>query len=795
MRQYLNHIILTALMLLSGQVLLWGQVVPLPITHDSSFCSKTRMPIILRAKPASTTQNERIAWYTNGTTATRFAVTDSNLQVFGDTTVTYYAQTVVPGLTTTYDSFMYERGTLNIDAQYYTYYLDGEKFNVYEPIVLKSVVMEFQNMYNVVVVIKDSLGNVVFTKTLAVPSPPGELNGRQEVILDANLTPGLGYTITAEGSAGGGMLRNFQGVTYPYTATDPVTGPLLTVTGTINALPNYLYFFYDWKVQKISNEDTSARVPVTAYVNTQPILGFFGKKICPGDTLTLDATQNATGATYLWSTGATTPQIKVFARRDKYSVTVSIPAGGGVCVRSDTVQIDTFARTFMTIIDTSYSSCAGDVVDDIAIKLTGGELPFQGYWANENNPTVIIDSFTDTNNSIQILDQVPYGSYTLTVRDFRNCISVFDSITITEPAPLSIQINYLDSIICNGEPTGKLEAILSGGRAPYLYDWYTISGTPLATGRTLPIDTLSDLPADTYVLSLKDTNNCELKDTVDMNFVIGTVPLNYDTDRNTSFGANSELWSAFVIYDANKLTPYYDNYFIEYVSAFISDEDTNIVEAILRVRKDVADEQRPFIAGSHWTKIYEDNVTADFRGINGFKCVKLNGAAVILESGRKYIIEIEFLMKDGSVQVLGVDAGTQANPNGAWLFNLANPNGVPLSSLGAFNRNWNIRLTLRDIAYVGEQELAVASFNSLHSFPNPATDQVHFAFQLPRAGHVSLKVYDLQGREVVSLINEQLIAKDSQFITWDIEKIPVGTYIGVLQTEDCLFTTKLLIVR
>ncbi len=706
--------------------------------------------------------------------------------MFDTTTVTYYAATLNPGDTTVYDNFVYDNPTVNVNAAYYTYYFDGQLFDVKEPVVLQSVVMYFNNMFNVVVVIKDDLGNVVSTTN--VPNPTGILNGRMEVALNVRLSPGTGYSITAEGSGGNGIMRNLSGAVYPYAAVSATNDTLLSVTGTINGLTDYLYFFYDWKVLEISNDSISSRVPVTGYVNTQPIIGYFSRKVCQDTSLTLNATVNALGVSYEWNTAQITPQIQV-NQRGLYSVTVTIPVNTFPdCVRTWQVQVDTFPRTFISIIDTSYLSCAGDVADNIDIKLSGGKTPYDVYWTDDSNPGTYISTTLGTTDTIFQLANMPYGSYSVLVRDNNRCKSELANITITEPLPLGIQLNYLDSIICNGEPTGKLEAVLSGGRQPYTYEWSTLSGTVLS------IDSLvaSELQPNTYVLSLVDTNGCQLSDTIEVNFIAGSVPLNYDSERYTSFGANSELWSALVLFDQTTLTPYYDNYFIEYVSAYITDEDSNIVEAILRIRKEVTDTERPFIAGTHWTKIYEDKVTRHLKGINGFKCIRLDGwNPVVLESGGKYLVEIEFLMKDGTIQVLGLDAGAQPNSNGAWLLNMNNPQGTQLT----FNRNFNMRLTLRDIAFVGVEDVLVETAGGLTVYPNPANNEVTFAFQVPNSGEATLRVFDLQGKEVFLLINERLIAKDSQLITWDTQHIPAGMYIGVLQTPDQLFTTKLLIAR
>jgi hypothetical protein len=789
MKYLVKHIINLILFIASSATLMAQPVAP-PVIRNSSLCSITRDSITLYAKPTSTTLNEKIVWYTNASTTTPYAVRDSNLRVFDTTTVTYYASTLVPGDTAVYDTFVYSNPTLNVNSAYYTSYFDGQVFDVFDTLVLESVSMYFNNMFNVVVVIRDNLGNVVSTTN--VPNPTGVLNGQTEVFLRVRLEPGISYTITAEGSGGNGILRNYADAVYPYRAISAANDTLFAVTGTVNGLTNYLYFFYDWKIFKVSNDRVSPRLPVKGWVNTQPIIGYFSRKVCQDTSITLNAAVNAVSPTYLWSNTSTTSQI-VVNQRGLYGVTVTIPVDTFPdCVRTWQVQVDTFPRTFITVLDTSYLSCAGDTADNIDIKLKGGKLPYNVYWSDDNNPGTSISTTLGTSDSLTGLVNARYGSYTVLVTDFNGCKATLPGITISEPDPLSIQLNYLDSIVCNGEPTGKLEAVLGGGREPYQYEWRTVGGAFLHGDSLIA----SNLQPDNYLLALQDNNGCLLNDTIAVDFIAGSLPLNYDQERNTSFGANASVWSAFVIFDDNKLTPYYDNYFIEYVSAYISDEDTNIVEAILRIRRDVNDAQRPFIAGSNWTKVHEQNVTDKFKGINGFKCVRLNNAGnIVLERGHKYIVEIEFVMKDGSVQVLGLDAGVQPDPNGAWIFNSANPNGTPLSSLGAFNRNWNIRLTVRDVIYTGVDEVILGNSTGLTCYPNPGSNQVNWAFTLSHASQVSLAVYDLQGRKVAQLADGEWMPSGASQINWNSADVPVGMYIGILQAGNDLFTTKLLIVR
>jgi hypothetical protein len=61
------------------------------------------------------------------------------------------------------------------------------------------------------------------------------------------------------------------------------------------------------------------------------------------------------------------------------------------------------------------------------------------------------------------------------------------------------------------------------------------------------------------------------------------------------------------------------------------------------------------------------------------------------------------------------------------------------------------------------------------NYPNPFNPSTTIEYQLPVDGHVSLKVYDLLGREVATLVNEQQTA-DYYKIKFDVGDIASGVY-------------------
>ena len=56
---------------------------------------------------------------------------------------------------------------------------------------------------------------------------------------------------------------------------------------------------------------------------------------------------------------------------------------------------------------------------------------------------------------------------------------------------------------------------------------------------------------------------------------------------------------------------------------------------------------------------------------------------------------------------------------------------------------------------------------SASNFPNPFNPRTTFKYSLPRAGHLSLKVYNVRGQLVKNLIDGHRPAGADQTIVWD----------------------------
>ncbi len=80
------------------------------------------------------------------------------------------------------------------------------------------------------------------------------------------------------------------------------------------------------------------------------------------------------------------------------------------------------------------------------------------------------------------------------------------------------------------------------------------------------------------------------------------------------------------------------------------------------------------------------------------------------------------------------------------------------------------------------------------NYPNPFNPTTQIDFTLAKPGLVSLKIYDVSGREVATLTNEVMTA-GSHTVAFDGSKLNSGVYFYTLQTENYKDTKKMLLVK
>ena len=124
-------------------------------------------------------------------------------------------------------------------------------------------------------------------------------------------------------------------------------------------------------------------------------------------------------------------------------------------------------------------------------------------------------------------------------------------------------------------------------------------------------------------------------------------------------------------------------------------------------------------------------------------------------------------------------------------FGLPRPNPVGSSpDMGACENSLANSVTI-----VGEMKsILLSKFDLKQNYPNPFNPSTTISYDLPLPSHVLLQVYDVQGREVVTLVNEKMNA-GMHAVEWNAASLASGVYLYRLQVKNYSETKKLILLR
>jgi subtilisin-like proprotein convertase family protein len=93
-----------------------------------------------------------------------------------------------------------------------------------------------------------------------------------------------------------------------------------------------------------------------------------------------------------------------------------------------------------------------------------------------------------------------------------------------------------------------------------------------------------------------------------------------------------------------------------------------------------------------------------------------------------------------------------------------------------------------------KEDLSRLSFELKQNYPNPFNPATKIAFSIGKQDFVSLKIYDQLGRELQTLINDDLTPGDYEAV-WNAKNYPSGVYYYRLKTNDFTETRRMLLTK
>jgi hypothetical protein len=120
-------------------------------------------------------------------------------------------------------------------------------------------------------------------------------------------------------------------------------------------------------------------------------------------------------------------------------------------------------------------------------------------------------------------------------------------------------------------------------------------------------------------------------------------------------------------------------------------------------------------------------------------------------------------------------------------------------AISAFDFSWNESsltqpVKIFTVTKVRQEKSIPKTFALFQNFPNPFNPTTIINYQLPSNSHVSLKIYDVLGREVATLVNEQQGA-GYYGVNFDAGNLPSGVYFYRISAGKFVSVKKLVVVK
>ncbi len=187
-----------------------------------------------------------------------------------------------------------------------------------------------------------------------------------------------------------------------------------------------------------------------------------------------------------------------------------------------------------------------------------------------------------------------------------------------------------------------------------------------------------------------------------------------------------------------------------------------------------------------------ENAFAEIRG----KVLDNTGAPVVdayvyVYNTNKEIISYTFTDANGKYDITGITPGVYSVAvNEYGLENGQNDNVV-----AGTNEPGTANFTLNSETVTEVESLdKINSFKLNQNYPNPFNPTTKISFSIAEKGKVQLKVYDIIGKEIKTLVNGELNAGVYN-LTFDASNLPSGIYIYEIRTDKFLASKKMLLLK
>jgi hypothetical protein len=151
-----------------------------------------------------------------------------------------------------------------------------------------------------------------------------------------------------------------------------------------------------------------------------------------------------------------------------------------------------------------------------------------------------------------------------------------------------------------------------------------------------------------------------------------------------------------------------------------------------------------------------------------------------------------------SWQLIAADSNNVNLRKAYWNYQLINNDG----SKGLHNPFFVVQVLLSSISYIGVQPISntvPSKFELAQNYPNPFNPTTRIKFAIAQTSDVSIKIYDITGREVNNLVNQRM-TPGTYSVIWTAvnnmgNSVSSGVYFYRIEAGNYVESKKMMLVR
>ncbi|WP_113637150.1 T9SS type A sorting domain-containing protein, partial [Nubsella zeaxanthinifaciens] len=435
-----------------------------------------------------------------------------------------------------------------------------------------------------------------------------------------------------------------------------------------------------------------------------------------------------------------------------YTITVTDANG---CSKSISTVINESSVLTIAISSFKNLSCNGNASGEITLMAQGGS---GGYQYSLNNGAF---------QTSAVFGQLQAGTYQIMVKDAKGCTASV-SKTITQPMPLVLSKQVIQQK-CFDACSGEIKLNVSGGTAPYTYQWFG--------GVYGNVSTISNLCGGLYSVTITDANGCTIADATTIITppeikITGVADTILCVDQVVTYDAGnpgfSYLWTA-------------DNGFLK------NTQKVQISQAgkyQLKVTN---------LDGCSVTKTFNVQTSTTLLKANFLMSTYANvgDTVIVVEVSKPTPAKITWLFDNGVVNAGGNASGsvkqiTFTSPgvyNLMLMVNLGQCADAVQKSITVLPKEQKAEVN----KVLGYKEELIKEFKV---YPNPNDGQFKALVKLSDKNDIKLSLYDFNG--AVVLPSQAYVGKDVYEVDFSQKNIRPGVYILALEAGTQVKTLKII---